>query len=105
MGDSNKTWSSIKVEFIRLLDYYIRKIQYSKQIQQQPQTGLEKVATSLQQQKQRLSEAAPPTVKKCIEKIQSDINLDEASNVSAIQLDLLEELELFQIRHGLEGNV
>lgn len=102
MRDTDKTDSKMEIELLQLLDYYIRKIEYSHQIRRQFQSGQEQALDVLRQQRGQLSDAILQSVKRCIKEIRLELKDTEASDASGIQPDFMEELDLFQARHGLE---
>lgn len=102
MNQSNEINNKIKTEFIQLLDYYIRKIDYSKQISADASDQLGDLFEILQDSERALLDIPSATVKKQIRKIQQGLDCEEVINTPATQQDFLEELELFKIRYNLE---
>ncbi len=102
MNQSNEINSKIKTEFIRLLDYYIHKIDYSKQLSAGASDNLEVLFETLRHSEKMLLEVPSASVKSQIEVIQRNLDIEQTAHTIPTQQDFLEELELFKIRYNLE---
>lgn len=104
MNDSHKSISKVEEELTRLLDYYIQKIEYHLQLKDTLHSEIHPLLLMLKKHKLQLLEDSRTDWSGFIKSIQLELQSSDGEGALEVKMDFLEELDLFQIRHGLEEN-
>ncbi|MCB0628335.1 MAG: hypothetical protein R2824_14735 [Saprospiraceae bacterium] len=102
MDHPNHITTKVLPEFIQLLTYYRRKISYLKT---QDAAASDTVAL-IDATRSEFDDISPSEARLaiCLQQLISNLQNLAGSEFTGIPGDLLEELNLFQLRHGLEQN-